>query len=158
MMDRILKTLGAALALLAILVSLAACGYSEEYATAPTAAPQATAAPAAPAATAVMQEKGFNTIGGSATVNDAAYDLTFFKHYGVNPFINTEDDHFSTFAMDVDTASYTVTRRFVMDGNLPEPDSVRVEEFVNFFDHAYEFPDEGAFAIHMEGSPSPFGG
>ncbi len=122
-------------------------------------APAVTAASAqAAAATAVVREEGFNTIGGSATVNDAAYDLTFFKHYGVNPFIDTEDDHFSTFAVDVDTASYTVTRRFVTDGNLPDPDSVRVEEFVNFFDYGYERPSEDAFAIHMEGSPSPFGG
>ena len=104
------------------------------------------------------QSEGFNTIGGSATVNDAAYDLTFFKHYGVNPFIDTEDDHLSTFAMDVDTASYTVARRFVQDGNLPDPASVRVEEFVNYFDQAYDPPTEDAFAIHLEGSPSPFGG
>ena len=100
----------------------------------------------------------FNVIGGSATVNDAPYDVTFFKHYGVNPFIDTEDDHLSTFAMDVDTASYTVARRFVRDGNLPDPDSVRVEEFVNFFDQGYEPPAEDAFAVHIEGSPSPFGG
>ena len=109
----------------------------------------------------VVKEVGaehFNVIGGSATVNDAPYDVTFFKHYGVNPFIDTEDDHLSTFAMDVDTASYTVARRFVQDGNLPNPDSVRVEEFVNFFDQGYEPPAEDAFAIHIEGSPSPFGG
>ena len=105
-----------------------------------------------------QQPEGFNTIGGSATVNDAAYDLTFFKHYGVNPFIDTEDDHLSTFAIDVDTASYTVARKFVQDGNMPDPDSVRVEEFVNYFDYGYESPEEGAFAIHVEGSPSPFGG
>ena len=107
--------------------------------------------------TAIEQE-GFNSIGGSATVNDAAYDITFFRHYGVNPFIDTEDDHLSTFAMDVDTASYTVARRFVMDGNLPDPDSVRVEEFINYFDYGYDSPSDGAFAIDMEGSPSPFGG
>ena len=109
----------------------------------------------------VVKEAGaehFNVIGGSATVNDAPYDVTFFKHYGVNPFIDTEDDHLSTFAMDVDTASYTVARRFVQDGNLPNPDSVRVEEFVNFFDQGYEPPAEDVFAIHIEGSPSPFGG
>ena len=101
--------------------------------------------------------EGFNVIGGTATVNDEPYDLTFFQHYGVNPFIDTEDDHLSTFAMDVDTASYTVARRFVQDGNLPDPDSVRVEEFVNFFDQGYDPPTEDAFAIHFEGSPSPFG-
>ena len=104
------------------------------------------------------QPGGFNAIGGSATVNDAAYDLTFFQHHGVNPFIDTEGDHFSTFAVDVDTASYTVARRFVQDGNIPVPDSVRVEEFVNYFEHDYAPPESGAFAVHIEGSPSPFGG
>ena len=102
--------------------------------------------------------EGFNSIGGSATVNDKAYDLTFFKGYGVNPFIDTEDDNLSTFAMDVDTGSYTVARRYVHDGNIPDPDSIRVEEFVNFFDQGYARPEQEAFAIHVEGSPSPFGG
>ena len=104
------------------------------------------------------QQEGFNAIGGSATVNDAAYDLTFFKHTGVNPFIDTEDDNLSTFAIDVDTASYTVARRFLMDGNMPDPESVRVEEFINYFDQDYEPPEGDAFAIHVDGSPSPFGG
>ncbi len=86
-----------------------------------------------------------------------AYDLTFFRNYGVNPFIDTAEDHLSTFAIDVDTASYTVARRFVRDGNLPHPDAVRVEEFVNYFDYGYAPPRDAAFAVHMEGSPSPFG-
>ena len=167
-----------------LLLAVMACG-SSEYPEQPTPAPrpQATSAPAmAPEAEATMasaatyapgappqqqpvalatqaaQPEGFNTIGGSATVNDAAYDLTFFQHYGVNPFIDTEDDHFSTFAIDVDTASYTVARRFLDDGYLPDQNSVRVEEFVNYFDQGYEVPTEDAFAIHVEGSPSPFGG
>ena len=102
--------------------------------------------------------EGFNAIGGSSTVNDEAYDLTFFQHYGVNPFIDTEDDRFSTFAIDVDTASYSVMRRFVMDGNVPDPDSVRVEEYVNYFDQGYSSPEDRAFAINVDGGPSPFGG
>ena len=161
---------------MALLLALTACGAYDEPttgATAAPAAPAATAALPAPAATAALpppqqqsvivategqsQTEGFNSIGGSATVNDAAYDLTFFQHYGVNPFIDTEDDHLSTFAVDVDTASYTVTRRFLGDGNTPDPNSVRVEEFVNYFDQGYEPPTEDAFAIHIEGSPSPFG-
>ena len=104
------------------------------------------------------QGQGFNAVGGSAAVNAKPYDSTFFKHQGVNPFIDTEDDNLSTFAIDVDTASYTVARRFIQDGNLPDPDSVRVEEFVNFFDHGYPRPNERAFAVHLEGSPSRFGG
>ena len=94
---------------------------------------------------------------GSGAPNQPPYDLTFFQHSGVNPFIDTEDDNLSTFAMDVDTASYSVARRFVQDGNLPDPNSVRVEEFVNYFDMEYPAPSRHAFSINMEGSPSPFG-
>ena len=146
----------------ALVVALTACASADEswepQAAPPPSAPTSAPPPAAAAQQPAMQTEGFNTIGGSATVNDAAYDLTFFKHYGVNPFIDTEDDNLSTFAIDVDTASYTVARRFVQDGNLPDPDSVRVEEFVNFFEQGYAPPAQGAFAIHMDGSPSPFGG
>ncbi len=102
-------------------------------------------------------QEGFNQIGGTSTVNDEPYDLTFFQSYGVNPFIDTEDDRFSTFAMDVDTASYVVTRTFLGDGFLPDSDSVRVEEFVNYFEQEYEQPEEGAFSITVDGSPSQFG-
>ena len=87
---------------------------------------------------------------------DRPYDTTFFRNYGVNPFIATTQDHLSTFAMDVDTASYAVARRFVRDGFLPDPDSVRVEEFINYFTPHYAPPEEGAFAIHTDGAQSPF--
>ncbi|CAI8048538.1 Uncharacterized protein YfbK [Geodia barretti] len=58
--------------------------------------------------------------------------------------------------MDVDTASYAVARRFVLDGNRPDPDSVRVEEFVNYFDQEYPQPRRDAFGIHVDGARSPF--
>ena len=73
------------------------------------------------------RSEGFNIIGGTVTVNDEAYDLTFFKHYGVNPFIDTEDDHLSTFAIDVDTASYTGGAPVRAGRQHAPPDSVRVE-------------------------------
>jgi len=81
----------------------------------------------------------------------------FFKAYGVNPMIDTRGEHLSTFAMDVDTASYAVMRRYINDGHLPPPEAVRVEEFVNYFNYDYASPENGAFAIHLEGAPSPFG-
>ncbi len=89
--------------------------------------------------------------------NGAAYNDVFFKDYGTNPFIDTEDDHLSTFGMDVDTASYSVTRRYLRDGYLPPPEAVRVEEFVNTFDYNYRPPSAEAFAVHIEGAPSRFG-
>ncbi len=89
--------------------------------------------------------------------NGAAYDDVFYKNHGTNPFIDTEDDNFSTFGMDVDTASYSVMRRYLRDGLLPPSDAVRVEEFVNAFDYNYKPPTDNAFAVHIEGAPSKFG-
>ena len=89
--------------------------------------------------------------------NGAAYDDVFFKGAGTNPFIDTEDDAFSTFSMDVDTASYAVMRRYLRDGYLPPPEAIRVEEFVNAFDYNYTPPADEAFAVHLEGAPSKFG-
>jgi Ca-activated chloride channel family protein len=89
--------------------------------------------------------------------NGAVYNNVFFNDYGTHPFIDTEDDHLSTFGMDVDTASYSVTRRYLRDGYLPPPEAVRVEEFVNAFDYNYLPPSEEAFAVHIEGAPSRFG-
>ena len=89
--------------------------------------------------------------------NGEAYRDMYFKGSGTNPFIDTEDDHLSTFAMDVDTGSYAVTRRYLTDGYLPPSDAVRVEEFVNAFDYNYDPPAADAFAIHIDGAPSKFG-
>jgi len=84
------------------------------------------------------------------------YD-TFFEDYGVNPFIDTEDDHLSTFALDVDSGSYTIMRSYLKDGLMVPPDSVRVEEYINYFDQGYPGPPaHQAFNISMDGAPSPF--
>jgi Ca-activated chloride channel family protein len=96
------------------------------------------------------------TYGGLNPVNGEPYHDVFFEDYGVNPFIDTEDDHLSTFALDVDTGSYTITRRYLRDGNLPPDEAIRVEEFVNFFDMGYPLPEQEAFSIHLEGAPTPF--
>lgn len=96
--------------------------------------------------------------GGVAPVNGRPYDANFFENYGTNPFIDTEDNTLSTFAMDVDTASYALIRQYLADGYLPDKDAVRVEEVVNYFDMHYPDPKEGAFGITLEAAPSPFGG
>ena len=155
-----LKSIAAIIGMAALAMVLAACSSGETVKEVPVEVVverEVVREVEVPAAEQVGPEH-FNVIGGTATVNDKPYDLTFFQNYGVNPFIDTEDDRLSTFATDVDTASYSVTRRFVQDGNLPDPDSVRVEEFVNFFEQGYAPPAQDAFAIHVDGSPSPFGG
>ena len=78
-----------------------------------------------------------------------------FEDYGVNPFVDTYEDDLSTFALDVDTASYVVTRNFLEGGQLPPIDAVRVEEFVNYFDGGYQ-PLIDEFNITLEAAPTPF--
>jgi Ca-activated chloride channel family protein len=95
--------------------------------------------------------------GGTTPPNGEDVDAMFFKTYGVNPFIDTEDDHLSTFAIDVDTGSYTVCRRYLLDGYLPPKEAVRVEEFVNYFDYDYPAPQEETFAVYTEAMPWSFG-
>ncbi len=95
--------------------------------------------------------------GGTAIVNGQAYDAMFFKNYGVNPFVDTEDDSLSTFAIDVDDASYIMMRSYIERGNLPPDEAVRVEEFVNHFDYGYDPPYNRPFDVYLEGAPSKFG-
>ncbi|HEX8438766.1 vWA domain-containing protein [Archangium sp.] len=79
-----------------------------------------------------------------------------FTAHAANAFTETAADRFSTFAVDVDTASYAVSRRYLNQGALPPHAAVRVEEFVNYFKYRYTPPERGAFTVHLEGAPSPF--
>ncbi len=80
----------------------------------------------------------------------------FFKDYGTNGFTNTRMDRFSTFATDVDDASYTLVRRYIQEGNGVPSDAVRVEEFINYFDYGYNMPERETFRVFTELTDSPF--
>jgi Ca-activated chloride channel homolog len=92
---------------------------------------------------------------GLGVVNGKPYADMYFEHFGVNPTIDTEEENVSTFAVDVDTASYSVARSYLDRGYLPDEAAVRVEEFINAFDYAYQPPDDEAFSMQVEGFPSP---
>jgi Ca-activated chloride channel family protein len=77
--------------------------------------------------------------------------------YGVSPFVDTRRDYFSTFGMDVDTASYTLARKALSEGRLPDPAQVRVEEFINYFREDVPPLKDEVFSVHSEGGPAPFG-
>jgi Ca-activated chloride channel family protein len=86
----------------------------------------------------------------------AALTETYFKHYGVNPTIDTEEEAFSSFALDVDTASYTLARAALVRGEMPDESAIRIEEFLNAFDYDYPLPPVGEdFAVFTEVVPSP---
>jgi Ca-activated chloride channel family protein len=80
----------------------------------------------------------------------------FFRFWGDNPFETTALDRLSTFSVDVDTASYALARRYLVDGHLPERAQVRTEEFLNYFGPDLPAPTESTFAIHTELAPSLF--
>ncbi|WP_293903745.1 vWA domain-containing protein [Sphingobacterium sp. UBA5670] len=60
-----------------------------------------------------------------------------------NKFINPLKEPLSTFAADVDAASYSNVRRFINSGSLPEKDAVRVEEMINYFQYEVAGPKNG---------------
>jgi Ca-activated chloride channel family protein len=83
----------------------------------------------------------------------------FFRCWGDNPFVLAQDDPLSTFSIDVDPASYTLARGYLMQNQLPPRVAVRTEEFVNYFRADQPAPADGSsFAIALEAAPSPFAG
>jgi secreted protein with Ig-like and vWFA domain len=65
----------------------------------------------------------------------------------------------STFSIDVDTASYANTRRFLNRSSLPPRDAVRIEELVNYFPYNLEAPAPDSphpFAVHVEVADCPW--
>lgn len=82
-----------------------------------------------------------------------------YTDYGVTPFVDAAQDKLSTFAIDVDTASWSISRRKLREGALPPKAAVRVEEWVNSFDYRYQGPTAGSnapFAVHFAAAPSPY--
>ena len=74
-----------------------------------------------------------------------------------NSFRQVADHPLSTFSVDVDTASYSNVRRFLINGALPPPDAVRTEELINYFRFDYPQPgSEAPFSISTEVAACPW--
>ncbi len=72
-------------------------------------------------------------------------------------FKDPKSEPLSTFSADVDTASYTNARRMLNEHKRVEPDSVRVEEYINYFDYKYADPEEGkVFGEYIELADCPW--
>ncbi len=56
--------------------------------------------------------------------------------------VNTEP--VSTFSIDVDAAAYSYVRRSLTEGWVPEPDAVRLEELINYFNYNYPAPTDAS--------------
>ena len=119
------------------------------------AAAQAQASSAGRAETRAAEESAWGSVEPTRPGECWGCSSNIFQDYGVNPFVDTYRDALSTFALDVDTASYVVSRNHLQGGVLPPMEAVRVEEFVNYFDGGYQ-PEWDEFLIDMEAAPSPF--
>lgn len=91
--------------------------------------------------------------------------------YSIKEYFNTEEysnivesgyksvaaNPLSTFSVDVDTASYANVRRMIEYGDYVNPEAVRIEEFINYFDYSYPQPTtDDPFSVTTELSDCPW--
>lgn len=85
-------------------------------------------------------------------------DRERFASADPNPVKSVATDPVSTFSADVDTASYSYMRSALLGGSLPQPDSVRVEELINYFPYDWKGPEtvEKPFNATVTVMPTPW--
>ena len=81
-----------------------------------------------------------------------------FATFDTNPVRAALENPVSTFSIDVDTASYAFARRSLKEGLLPQADTVRVEEFINYFPYDWQGPTSAdtPFKANVTVLPSPW--
>jgi Ca-activated chloride channel family protein len=98
--------------------------------------------------------------GGVGALSGVGGRVASSEDYGqptINAWTLASADRLSTFSVDVDTASYTLARAKLLSRQLPPAESVRVEEWLNYFRYRYPQPEAGVpLAVTMDAAPSPF--
>jgi Ca-activated chloride channel homolog len=81
-----------------------------------------------------------------------------FPEFKSNSTVSVVTQPVSTFSVDVDTSGYSSLRRALNNGIVPDKESVRIEEMVNYFPYAYAGPEkaEEAFKANVTVTPSPW--
>ena len=81
-----------------------------------------------------------------------------YAHIEENRFKSARDNPLSTFSIDVDRASYSNVRRFLLgERRLPPVDAVQIEEMVNYFSYDYARPrGEHPVAVTTELGVAPW--
>lgn len=104
--------------------------------------------------------KGNVAVGFAGRANVAeglGHNTESYSHIQESEFVRVTDQPLSTFSTDVDTASYSVVRRYLNSGSLPPIDAVRIEEMINYFPYAYAPPkDDKPFAMAIEQVQAPW--
>ena len=97
----------------------------------------------------------------NSTANKFTYDDYFnteeYNEIIENGYKSVAANPLSTFSVDVDTASYANVRRMIEYGDYINPDAVRIEEFINYFDYDYSEPTtDDPFSVNVEMSDCPW--
>ena len=80
-----------------------------------------------------------------------------YKRIVEGGYKSTITDPLSTFSIDVDTASYANVRRMIEQGLNINPNAVRIEEFINYFNYDYSEPTtDDPFSVNTELSDCPW--
>ncbi len=80
-----------------------------------------------------------------------------YKQLEENGWSFVKEAPLSTFSTDVDTASYANARRMLTQGVAVTPESVRAEEFINYFRYSYPQPEgEHPISLTTELSDCPW--
>ena len=88
---------------------------------------------------------------------DTEWNTEEYAYTPEHGFVSASLQPLSTFAADVDTASYANLRRQLMEGRKPVEDSVRAEEIINYFHYDYPEPQDGKpFSVTAEIAPCPW--
>lgn len=80
-----------------------------------------------------------------------------FDAVAENDFLTVAQNPLSTFSIDVDTASYSIVRRFLTQNQRPPRGAVRLEELLNYFTYDYAPPQgDVPFSAAMEATACPW--
>ena len=94
---------------------------------------------------------------GEMWAEDHEFNTEEYSYTKENPFRSVRTAPFSTFAADVDTASYANMRRQILQNGSVVPDSVRIEEMINYFHYDYPEPEgEEPFSVTVEITDCPW--
>ena len=132
--------------MMSLVVFLAGCSAEMDYAGEPN----------------YYSDKSYNIESGDAYLSSIDGNSEFsgegYKEIRENPFIGTMDMQVSTFSADVDTASYSNMRRMLVEADrMPDVDSIRIEELVNYFDYELANPtEEDVFGVTTELAVAPW--
>jgi len=104
--------------------------------------PQAAAAPA-PSSNSGTFEANFVLLGDAQARTVIPGEGENYLPGTESPIKQVAEAPVSTFSIDVDTGAYSNVRRFIMNGQMPPRDAVRVEEMINYFSYDYPGPEAG---------------